>query len=78
MTMTQEETDRLTKLWDGQAQYVEDGGMTYRVYLPNGREHPVFAPMTEQQMYGGTSITMPDPPKRKPQIMSKKHTDLGN
>lgn len=78
--MEQEQIDRLTLLWDGHAQYVDDGGITYRVLLPNGREHPVFAPMSDQMMYGSTSTSKlaPEPKKQKPQTITKKHTDLGN
>ena len=72
--------DRLTMLWDGAAQYVDDGGMTYRVYLPNGKQHPVFSPMSDQMMYGSTSTSKiaPEPKKQKPQIINKQHTDLGS
>ena len=80
MEMTQQLIDRLTMLWDGRSQYVDDGGTTYRVYTPNGKEHPVFAPMSDQMMYGSTSTSklVSEPKKQKPQIVNKKHTDLGN
>jgi hypothetical protein len=74
--------DRLYQLWDGNAQYVDDGGMTYRVYLPNGREHPVFSSMQDQMMYGSTSTSKlaPEPKTNKPkqQKTTTKNTDLGS
>jgi hypothetical protein len=72
--------DRLKMLWDGYAQYVDDGGMTYRVFFPNGKEHPVFSLMQDQMMYGSTSTSKlaPEPKKQKPQKTTTKNTDLGS
>lgn len=82
------DNEKLKKLWNGKAEYVQDGSTLYRVVYPNGKDDPVFIPTTDESLYGSLSGGMTqapepptiNPPKRQAPVTKKtitKNADVG-
>lgn len=80
--MTDAEYQRLFSMWDGRAQYIDDGGTLYQVLTPNGPERPLFAKRSNEEFYGATSggaLKSADGPKGKAQLgRNPKVSDVSN
>lgn len=74
--------ERLYRLWDGNAQYVLDGGETFEVLTPDGVDEPVFVASGgygyEQTSTGAVKAKEPvKQSKRSRPTKNAKLTDVG-
>lgn len=51
----------LKAAWNKQDSFLIVGGVYYQVFTPDGIDKPIFAPKTEESLYGSLSMTTSDP-----------------